>query len=201
MTYLRLNKWKVFTTIILLGVVLFAFKTFDKQNGELPEVRHRKLLSTIGHLLETEHYSPRKIDDEFSRDVFNGFLKTLDPEKNIFLNTDIQALQIYENKIDEEIHGADILFEPAVSAIYEKRLVEARKIFETIIQTPFDFNIDDSVLLDIENKKAPINEEDRYKNWYQILKYKSLDRYANLVEDRERNKTKEKFVVKADSTL
>jgi carboxyl-terminal processing protease len=184
-----------------LGVVLFAFKTFDKQNGELPEVRHRKLLSTIGHLLETEHYSPRKIDDEFSRDVFNGFLKTLDPEKNIFLNTDIQALQIYENKIDEEIHGADILFEPAVSAIYEKRLVEARKIFETIIQTPFDFNIDDSVLLDIENKKAPINEEDRYKNWYQILKYKSLDRYANLVEDRERNKTKEKFVVKADSTL
>jgi carboxyl-terminal processing protease len=201
MTYLRQNKWKVFTTVVLLGVVLIAFKTFDKQNGELPEVRHRKLLSTIGHLLETEHYSPRKIDDEFSRDVFNGFLKTLDPEKNIFLNTDIQALQIYQNKIDEEIHGADILFEPAVSAIYEKRLVEARKIFETIIQTPFDFNIDDSVLLDIENKKAPINEEDRYKNWYQILKYKSLDRYANLVEDRERNKTKEKFVVKADSTL
>jgi len=201
MTYLRQNKWKVFTTVVLLGVVLIAFKTFDKQNGELPEVRHRKLLSTIGHLLETEHYSPRKIDDEFSRDVFNGFLKTLDPEKNIFLNTDIQALQIYQNKIDEEIHGADILFEPAVSAIYEKRLVEARKIFETIIQTPFDFNIDDSVLLDIENKKAPINEEDRYKNWYQILKYKSLDRYANLVEDRERNKTKEKFVVKADSIL
>ncbi|MCX6332507.1 MAG: carboxy terminal-processing peptidase [Bacteroidetes bacterium] len=201
MTYLRQNKWKVFTTVVLLGVVLFAFKTFDKQNGELPEVRHRKLLSTIGHLLETEHYSPRKIDDEFSRDVFNGFLKTLDPEKNIFLNTDIQALQIYQNKIDEEIHGADILFEPAVSIIYEKRLVEARKIFETIIQTPFDYNMDDSISLDLENKKAPINEADRYKNWYQILKYKSLDRYANLVEEREKNKTKEKFVVKADSTL
>ena len=53
MTYLRQNKWKVFTTVVLLGVVLIAFKTFDKQNGELPEVRHRKLLSTIGHLLET----------------------------------------------------------------------------------------------------------------------------------------------------
>ena len=201
MTYIKQNKWKVFTTVIIIGAVLFAFKTTEKQNGESPEIRHRKLLSTIGYLLETEHYSPRKIDDDFSKDVFKEYLKALDPEKNIFLQSDINALRVYETKLDDEIHGEPILFEPASSVIYEKRLVEARKIFEKVVQSPFDFNIDDSVLLDVDVKLAPANENERYTYWYQILKYKALDRFVNLTEEREKNKTKEKFIVKADSTL
>jgi carboxyl-terminal processing protease len=201
MIYIKQNKWKVFTTVIIIGAVFFAFKTTEKQNGESPEIRHRKLLSTIGYLLETEHYSPRKIDDDFSKDVFKEYLKALDPEKNIFLQSDINALRVYETKLDDEIHGEAILFEPASSVIYEKRLVEARKIFEKVVQSPFDFNIDDSVLLDIDVKLAPVNENERYTYWYQILKYKALDRFVNLTEDREKNKTKEKFVIKADSTL
>ena len=201
MTYIKQNKWKVFTTVIIIGAVFFAFKTTEKQNGESPEIRHRKLLSTIGHLLETEHYSPRKIDDDFSKDVFKEYLKALDPEKNIFLKSDIYALRVHETKLDDEIHGAPILFQPATSVIYEKRVTEARKVFETIIESPFDFSIDDSVLLDVDVKLAPVNENERYTYWHQILKYKTLDRFVNLTEEREKNKTKEKFVVKADSTL
>ena len=79
MTYIKQNKWKVFTIVIIIGAVFFAFKTTEKQNGESPEISHRKLLSTIGYLLETEHYSPRKIDDDFSKDVFKEYLKALDP--------------------------------------------------------------------------------------------------------------------------
>ena len=201
MTYIKQNKWKVFTTVIIIGAVFFAFKTTEKQNGESPEIRHRKLLSTIGHLLETEHYSPRKIDDDFSKDVFKEYLKALDPEKNIFLQSDIDALRMYETKLDDEIHGEAILFQPATSVIYEKRVIEARKVFETVIQSPFDFSIDDSVLLDVDVKLAPANENERFTYWHQILKYKTLDRFVNLSEEREKNKTKEKFVVKADSTL
>ena len=201
MIYIKQNKWKVFTTVIIIGAVFFAFKTTEKQNGESPEIRHRKLLSTIGHLLETEHYSPRKIDDDFSKDVFKEYLKALDPEKNIFLQSDIEALRVYETKLDDEIHGAPILFQPATSVIYEKRVIEARKVFETIIESPFDFSIDDSVLLDVDVKLAPLNENDRNTYWHQILKYKTLDRFVNLTEEREKNKSKEKFVVKADSTL
>lgn len=201
MTYIKQNKWKVFTTVIIIGAVFFAFKSTEKQNGESPEIRHRKLLSTIGYLLETEHYSPRKIDDDFSKDVFKEYLKALDQEKNIFLQSDIDALRVYETKLDDEIHGEAILFQPATSVIYEKRVIEARKVFETVIKSPFDFSIDDSVLLDVDVKLAPLNEKERYTYWHQILKYKTLDRFVNLIEEREKNKTKEKFVVKADSTL
>ena len=134
MTYVKQNKWKFFSTLIILGGLFFAFNTFKKDGQDTPELRHRKLLSTIGNLLESEHYSPRKIDDEFSKEVFDNYLKALDPEKNLFLQSDIEALAAYKTTIDDEIHGAPILFEPAVNAIFEKRVKEARPIFDNTVK-------------------------------------------------------------------
>ena len=85
MTYVKQNKWKVFATVFLFGALFFAFNTFKTEAQESPALRQRKLLSTVGHLLESEHYSPRRIDDEFSKEVFAAYFKALDPEKNIFL--------------------------------------------------------------------------------------------------------------------
>jgi carboxyl-terminal processing protease len=46
-------------------------------------------------MLEQAHYSPHKIDDAFSKDIFQKFLKELDPDKNIFLQADINTLKKY----------------------------------------------------------------------------------------------------------
>ena len=74
MTYVKQNKWKFFTTLVLIGSLFFAFNTFHSATNESIEIRHRKLLSTIGRLIESEHYSPRVIDDKFSKEVFNVYM-------------------------------------------------------------------------------------------------------------------------------
>ncbi len=223
MTYVQQNKWKFFSTLVLVGGLFFAFNTFKSVSDESPELRHRKLLSTIGHLLESEHYNPRKIDDQFSKEVFDAYLKVLDPEKNIFLKSDIDSLSIFQKSIDDEIHGAKIQFEPAASNMYDRRFAEAKLILDSIIKKPFDYTIDDSIKLEADSIKFPINKEERYSRWYKIIKYKSLERYATLIEEREshnkksttvkevvdelksadtaKSKTVEKFVYKSDSTL
>ena len=94
MTYVKQNKWKVFATVFLFGALFFAFNTVKSENQESPELRQRKLLSTIGQLLESEHYSPRNIDDTFSKEVFNAYLKALDPEKNTFLFVIINYISV-----------------------------------------------------------------------------------------------------------
>ena len=200
MTYVKQNKWMVFATVIVFGGLFFAFSS-NKLNQESPEIRHRKLLSTIGHLLESEHYSPRKVDDAFSKDVFNEYLKSLDADKTLFTLQDIAALSKYQTTIDDEIHGDPIAFVPAVDIIYEKRTAESKQIFDSIISKPFDFNQDDSLLLETANLNYPANDQERKVRWAKILKYKALDRYANAIEDREKNKGKEKFVVKSDSLI
>ncbi len=201
MTYVKQNKWKVFATVFLFGALFFAFNTFKPEDQESPELRQRKLLSTVGHLLESEHYSPRRIDDDFSTEVFNAYFKALDPEKNTFLQSDLDSLSIYSKTIDDEIHGATIAFQPAVSRIYERRVKETQALFNQIMEQPFDFNQDDSVLLNTDKLSYPKNELERAKRWEMLLKYRTIERFASLLEEREKNKGKEKFVYKNDSTL
>ena len=223
MTYVQQNKWKFFTTLLLVGGLFFAFNTINSVSNESPELRHRKLLSTIGHLLETEHYNPRKIDDQFSKEVFDAYLKALDPEKNIFLKQDIDSLSIFQKSIDDEIHGAKIQFEPAASNMYDRRFAEAKLILEEVLKQPFDYSIDDSVKVDTDSISFPANNKERFDRWYKIIKYKCLERYATLIEERDthtkkantvkevtdevlnkdsaKTKTSEKFVYRSDSVL
>ena len=215
MTYVKQNKWKFFATLILVGGLFFAFNTFNATNPESSEVRHRKLLSTVGRLLESEHYSPKVIDDKFSKEVFDAYLKILDPEKNILLQTDIDSLKVFATTIDDEIHGATIQFEPAANSMYERRAIEVKKIFESIIQNPFDFTADDSLKMDFDNMGYPKNEAERIQRWNLSIKYKVLDRFVTLIEDRTKHAAakaiadtskikdtvKDNFVIKSDAAL
>jgi carboxyl-terminal processing protease len=210
MTYVKQNKWKFFATLVLFVGIFFAFNTFQTKANESPELRHRKLLSTIGHLLESEHYSPRKIDDQFSKEVFDAYLKVLDPEKNIFLQSDIDSLRIFQNTLDDEIHGAKIQFQPIVSAMYDRRFAEVKVVFDAIIKQPFDYTIDDSIQTDAKDIGYASTSEERYTRWYKLVKYKSLERYAALIEDRDQQKKpktdtakikEEKKVIKSDAEL
>jgi carboxyl-terminal processing protease len=184
MTYVKQNKWKFFATLILAGGLIFAF-TFKSITKETPNIRHRKLLSTVGSLLESEHYNPRKIDDQFSGEVFDAYLKALDPEKNLFTQEDIATLSKYKTTLDDEIHGSNIEFEPAVSKIYDIRYKEAKLIVDSILKQPFDYNIEDSVYLDVDSISYPKNNAERFDRWYKLLKYKALEKYASLIEERE----------------
>ena len=188
MTYVQKNKWKFLTTVVLIGGLFFAFNTFQTSSSETPELRHRKLLSTIGHLLESEHYNPRKIDDQFSSEVFDAYLKALDPEKNIFLKSDIEALTVYRKTIDDEIHGAKIEFEPAVNKIFDIRYNESKLIVDSVVKSPFNFNIDDSIKIETDSIVYPANQKERFDRWYKIIKYKTLERYVALIEDRDAHK-------------
>jgi carboxyl-terminal processing protease len=215
MTYVKQNKWKFFATLVLVGGLFFAFNTFNAANSETSEIRHRKLLSTVGRLLESEHYSPKVIDDKFSKEVFDAYLKVLDPEKNILLQTDIDSLKVFATSIDDEIHGAAIQFEPAANGIYERRAKEIKAIFESIIDKPFDFTTDDSLMVDTDKMSYASNEAERVKRWNQAIKYKVLDRYVSLIEDREKHAkakaiadtskikdtVKDNFIVKTDIEL
>ena len=67
--------------------------------------KYEKILHNVGELLAEIHYSPRSIDDSFSREVFKKYLAAVDPEKKIFLQSDINSLRRFENTIDDEING------------------------------------------------------------------------------------------------
>lgn len=197
---MKTRKGLLLAGITLFGAVFFAFKV-SSTNGELQPSQRQKLLATVGVLLESQHYSPKAIDDAFSKKLFTAYLKALDPEKTLFLQSDITAFKKFETSLDDEINGAPIAFVPAVSEVYTKRLNEIILLYKEILKTPLDFSAKDSVLLENEKQEFASTAAIRKERWRKQLSYAVLERYADYLEQREKNKGKKDYVAKADSTL
>ncbi|MDP9230518.1 MAG: carboxy terminal-processing peptidase, partial [Bacteroidota bacterium] len=122
--------------------------------------------------------------------------------KNIFMQSDIEALKKkYETRIDDEMKGAPIEFFLAASQIFNKRVEEASKLYNEILAEPFDFKIDENVIMDPDKLDFVSKETDRKEMWRKRLKYMALERFAESLDIREKNKGKADFVVKADQEL
>jgi carboxyl-terminal processing protease len=178
--------------------ILIAFTSNGREN---PPTKYEKIFQQVAEMLEDNHYSPQKIDDKFSKAIFKKFLGSIDPDKNIFLQSDIKDLKKYENVIDDELHGAPIQFFSAANAIYQKRLNEVANYYKDILATPFSYTTDESIIVDGDKLDWPLNEAARKDNWRKKLKYLALERYADLLDAREQNKTTQGFVVKTDAEL
>lgn len=188
--------------LVLTGAGLFlAFQSHGRAEDDNPKLKYTKVLRNVGVLLEKGHYSPKKIDDDFSKQVLKKFTEDLDDEKDIFLQSDIESFRKYETKIDDEIHGSPLESFFTVNDLYLKRLNETAELYKGILSKPFDFSKDETVMLDPDKLAFPKTADERAEVWRKRLKYLVLSRYADMQNDREKNKDKKDFKYKADSTL
>ena len=197
---------KKFIPIVILLTFVAVFFTFQSQgkNEEDPKQRYEKILRNINVLIKEAHFKPRAIDDAFSKSILKGFIEELDDEKNVFLASDLEDFKKYENKIDDEINGANLVSFYEIYKVYQKRIKEVEMIYPTLLNDPFDFNVQDSVQLDAEKNDFPKNESDRYDIWRKRMKYAVLSKLVDTQEEQEKNKTNKEikdFKIKADSTM
>ena len=208
---------KKFLPVLLALIAASFFFAFQSQglNEDIPKSKYEKILRNVGLLLEEGHYSPKIINDSFSALVFRAFIKDLDEDKSIFLKADIDSFQKYIGKIDDEIHGSPLESFYAISGSYSRRLNEASGFYIDILSKPFDFSTNENIVMDTDKLIFSKNNDARKEAWRKRLKFMVLAKYAELIEDRERNKDKKTadlpdttggkkivpFVFKADSTL
>jgi carboxyl-terminal processing protease len=184
---MRRKGWILLFSLVFAGTFI-AFRTINRPSS-VPIAQKQKLLVAIGQLLEEQHYSPKKINDEFSKQVFKKYFETLDNDKTLFLQTDIDVLKKFETQLDDEIHGGvDIQFVPALSALYDKRIPEITKLYKEILNNPFDFTTDETLSQDVEKMSFSANETERKDRWRKRLKYLTLERYADLLDQRDKSK-------------
>lgn len=199
--FMKSRKGLVLTALVLFGSLFIAFRSINGADSNEKIAQQQKLLNTVGALLEQQHYSPQKINDDFSRKIFKAYLDQLDGDKSIFTAEDVKAVKKFETTIDDEIHGASIQFQPAVSAIYEKRVAETMLYYKDILSKPFDYSVNETVQLDGDQLSYTNTESERKDRWRKKLKYYSLERFIDLQEEREKNKGKDSFRVLPDDSL
>lgn len=186
--------------LILVAGSFLAFKTLGNGTSNPPS-KYEQILKLVGDMLAQAHYSPQSINDDFSKKVFTKFIKDIDQEKNMYLQSDLTSLKKYETKIDDEIKGAPVEFFLAAGKVFNTRMEESAKLYNEILSAPFNFSVDEDVMLDPDQLDFPVNLAEKKERWRKKLKYMTLERYVDLLDTREKNKGKEGFVVKSDKEL
>lgn len=184
----RMSKTRLFLlSVFVIGVLLFAsYKWYYKPLQQKEQV----LIGLISEGIRTQHYDPMELNDKFSQRVFETFIERLDINKKFFLQQDIDALSAYKTKIDDEITANNYDFFEAANAIYESRLKQAVEYYKSILSKPFDFTVDEFYENDYKKTSFAKDTALLREQWRKYLKYQTLIRYNDLLEEQEKLKSK-----------
>ncbi|RPE09389.1 PDZ domain-containing protein [Chitinophaga lutea] len=183
-------KLKVIVPVMLISISAGIF-AFAKIGGgkEDPPGRYEAIITLVGQILKEGHYQPKPIDDKFSKEVFSKYLRSLDGEKKFFLKSDIDALKVLDTHVDDELNGAPLDLFNKTNELIRKRVAEAAAIYPVILQKPFDFNQKETVVIDPESMDWPADNAGRTEAWRKSLKFRTLEKYAELIEARDKDKS------------
>lgn len=167
--------------IMLIAVTSCSFtnKSFETDDKD------KLLLDLITYVLERGHYEPKDINDDFSVQVFNGFLDIIDPTKRFFLESDIQDFEKYRFQLDDQIKNVDISFFDIVYQRLIQRMEEAKEIYKEVLNEPFDYTVKESLEINYKEQGYSASRNELKERWRKQLKYASLGTYnSNLTKDK-----------------
>jgi carboxyl-terminal processing protease len=176
---------------LLFSTAVHAQKEKVEQNESL-------VFHNTTTILQAVHFSPKPWTDSFSVKIFKSYLEELDPAKRFLLSTDVNMLQPYEYRLDDELKGSDLQFYKQVKDVYVSRLKETSTLIENILKQPFNFNGNDQYILS-KTLPFPSSEEERKNRWTNYLKYQVINQYEEMLQQRLKDSTMDKDDAKLEA--
>lgn len=177
---------KNFKVLLVAVFVAIASCSFTTKKFDNPE-KDKLLIDLITYVLEKGHYSPKDMDDAFSKNIYKNFIDGVDPLKRYFLNSDIEEFKQYETAIDDQIKIKDVTFFKLVYTRLTERIAQIEKIYPRILELPFNYSIDEELNVDYDKITYPNNIKALENRWRKQLKFTTISNYYDLIEENGTN--------------
>lgn len=175
---------------LVIGGALAAFFSFkyigDGDAGG--DGRKQLVVSSVMKALKEGHFAPRDINDSFSNSVYTKVLDNLDPEKRFFTQQEINQLQGFRYKIDDEINEGSVAFFDQVNTVFAKSVDRAEAYQKELLNKPFTFTGNERIQLDGDKTTYAADEAALKTRWEQYLKFRVLGKYVDLKKEQEKVK-------------
>jgi len=169
--FLKLKN-RVFVFVLLVTVLTFGQGM--SKNQALTHV----LFSTIAQL----HIDPKNLDDTYSKNVFDTYLKRTDPSKRFFIQSDILTLNRYKFFIDDELRNGSRDFYLTTNRLFKMRLSQVKGWYPDLVKKNVLFLSSESLQVDPEKRNYCQNEKELKEYWRLLIKEQILNTYVLLVE-------------------
>jgi carboxyl-terminal processing protease len=111
--------------ILLTGFVLVMSLRWEPVSADLstlsPERQHAIQCIRIVSALEHYHYLGKKLDDSLSEQIFDRYIKYLDPSRHLFTRNDLEALERYRQRFDTDLKRGNLKTAYAIYNLHHGR--------------------------------------------------------------------------------
>ena len=173
-----------------------------------PGDKESTILRTMIRNLERFHYEPVKIDDDFSRRMYQFYLNDLDGARLFFTQKDLDAFAEHETTIDDQIATGSYAFFEDVQERWTANLDRAEQWYTGILEEPFDITSGKEITMVDDDSDWVTNDKQLRQYWYDYMKRDVINQvadkistYEKAVENRAAMTAEERATAEADDPL
>ncbi|THV58499.1 carboxy terminal-processing peptidase [Chryseobacterium candidae] len=180
-----LKNFRTVRFLLLLPLTFFAFG-FRPPGNE--EEKMQIIMVNTKNILSYLHYSPKPINDAYSKEVYKQYFESIDPTKTYFLQSDMDEFRKYETKLDDYLNTGDLTFYKLTVDKLSQRIDEIDTMTKDIFSKPINLEEDEILTLEPKLKNAPANKQQQYNEWRKYVKYNILQEIESLNRKSEKKK-------------
>jgi carboxyl-terminal processing protease len=158
----------------LVGVLLSGSWFQASADPEGPTAIDKQITKLVSFYIQEQHLSKHELDDEISKRFLTMFLKTLDPMKVYFLQSDVDGFEQQRLLLDDQIRKGDIQFAYDVFQTFLKRIDERVAWAEEFVETEHDYTVDEEILRDPDSAQYAANDGEARERWRKRIKFDLL---------------------------
>ena len=166
-----------------IALLLAASATEARPTGPGPQ--DRTITIAVRHLMERGHLSKQPINDTMSQRCLETFLKTLDPAKLYFYQSDVDEFTANRTRIDDFFRQGDIQFAHTVFSRFLARIEERTQTALAWIDAEHDFTLEERIVTDRDSLTYPRTPEEASERWRKRIKLELLVKLAESIDNDE----------------
>ena len=182
---------------ISIGLIAACSSAKEKDKAINIEPKVFEITNTI---VDDVHYNKQKLNDDFSKKVFELFIENIDPNKRFLFQKDIQQLSKSKFKLDDAIKEKDLSFFNSYVSLIEKREKSAEKLVLQILEEGFDLQSKDSVELDADKYDFVSSPKELKERWSSYVQSRIVNELYFSIKKQEENQWR-RVVPSPDATF
>lgn len=180
---MKLKTSVVFFSFLGIAGIAFLATQFGPSRESAPSPqKEAALMQAILQGLNRLHFQPKQIDDKFSTQVYDLYLKDVDGGKRFFVQSDIDQLKSFEKQLDDEANAGTFRFFDLSVTLLDKSVVKTQNWYREILAKPLDFNKNEVFESDGKKLDWAKNDVELRARWEKQMKWEVLSRITDELD-------------------
>ncbi|HEX3656503.1 MAG TPA: carboxy terminal-processing peptidase [Pirellulales bacterium] len=173
------------TGLLVFGCLIYSVCHADIEGQTATD---RQVTLAVTSLMRSEHLTRHPLDGEIATRCITLYLKTLDPWKLYFFQSDADNFMARTDELIHQVRRGDVALGHDVFRTFLKRVDERVKYADEFLAAKLDFDADEGMVSDPEAAKYARTPDEARDLWRKRVKYDLLVLKADKTEGDEASK-------------